>query len=81
MLPNNIFQLNQADMQNQIYAVLFRLLVLDSDESVGLLQMSASFQKQNHRLTLLIDPDHDGLVKAVLASRCLHILGPCHRER
>jgi len=60
---------------------LFRLLVLDNDELVGLFQMSPSFQKQNHRQTLLIDPDHDGLVEEVLASRCLHILGLCHRER
>ncbi len=52
----------------------YRLLALAGDEPVGLLQVSASFRQREHRLSLLVDPDHDGQVEAALTSRGLHML-------
>jgi ribosomal protein S18 acetylase RimI-like enzyme len=52
----------------------YRLLALDGDRPAGLLQVSASFRGRDHRLSLLVDPDHAGQVEGALASRGLHML-------
>jgi GNAT superfamily N-acetyltransferase len=52
----------------------YRLLAVKGDRPVGLLQVNASFRGQEHRLGLLVDPDHTGHVEAALTSRGLHML-------
>jgi ribosomal protein S18 acetylase RimI-like enzyme len=52
----------------------YRLLALDGERPVGMLQVRASFRGQEHRLTLLVDPEHAGQVEAALVARGLHML-------
>lgn len=52
----------------------YRLLALDGDRPAGMLQVTASFRGKDHRLNLLVDPDHAGQVEGALASRGLHML-------
>lgn len=52
----------------------YRLLALHGSEPVALLQVRASFRREEHRLTLLVDPGHAGQVEGALASRGLHML-------
>lgn len=52
----------------------YRLMALERDRPVGMLQLTASFRGKDHRLSLLVDPDHAGQVEGALASRGLHML-------
>jgi ribosomal protein S18 acetylase RimI-like enzyme len=52
----------------------YRLLALDGDRPAAMLQLNASFRGEDHRLSLLVDPDHAGQVERALASRGLHML-------
>jgi hypothetical protein len=52
----------------------YRLLALSDGRPVGLLQVAASFRGREHRLSLLVDPEHSGQVEAALAARGLHML-------
>jgi ribosomal protein S18 acetylase RimI-like enzyme len=52
----------------------YRLLAVEGDRLTGLLQVDASFRGGEHRLSLLVDPDHAGQVEGALVSRGLHML-------
>lgn len=53
---------------------IYRLVALEGGGPVGFMQVTASFRQEDHRLTLLVDPDHTGQVAGPLASRGLHML-------
>ena len=52
----------------------YRMLALNGGRPVGMLQVQASFRGQEHRLVLLVDPEHAGQVEAALTARGLHML-------
>lgn len=52
----------------------YRLLALGGGRPVAMLQVQTSFRGQEHRLALLVDPEHAGQVEAALAARGLHML-------
>ena len=52
----------------------YRLLAIHDGQPVALLQVQASFRGREHRLSLLVDPEHAGQVEAALAARGLHML-------
>lgn len=52
----------------------YRLLAVGGEKPVGFLQVRVSFRGEEHRMGLLVDPDHAGQVEAALISRGLHML-------
>jgi hypothetical protein len=53
---------------------LYQVSMLESEQLVALLTLTAAFRSGCHRLALLVHPDHAGLVEAALLSRALHLL-------
>jgi ribosomal protein S18 acetylase RimI-like enzyme len=53
---------------------IFRLVVLKHDQLAALLTVTAAFRKGDHRLRLLVHPDHTGQVEEALISRGLRML-------
>ncbi len=51
-----------------------RLCALHDGEVVGLMTVTAALRSGNHRLDMLIHPDHAGCVEPALVSRALHVL-------
>jgi ribosomal protein S18 acetylase RimI-like enzyme len=53
---------------------VYRLTVLKEERLVAMMTVTAAFRQGEHRLALLIHPDHTGRVEAALISRALHML-------
>jgi ribosomal protein S18 acetylase RimI-like enzyme len=52
----------------------YRLAVFRDDDLVAVMVVTATFRHGEHRLDLLVHPDHAGRVEAALVSRALHML-------
>jgi ribosomal protein S18 acetylase RimI-like enzyme len=52
----------------------YRLSILKDERLVASMSATASFRRGEHRLALLVHPNHRGQVEAALVSRALHIL-------
>jgi ribosomal protein S18 acetylase RimI-like enzyme len=53
---------------------IYRLTVLRDDQQVAMMAVTAAFRRGDHRLSLLVHPDHAGQVEAALVSRALNML-------
>jgi GNAT superfamily N-acetyltransferase len=53
---------------------VYRLAALQEDRLAAILMVVANFRHGEHRLALLVDPEHAGKVEASLVSRALHML-------
>lgn len=52
----------------------YRLVALREDRLVAMMTVSAAFRRGDHRLMLMVHPDHTGRVEGALVSRALHML-------
>jgi ribosomal protein S18 acetylase RimI-like enzyme len=53
---------------------VYRLIALREDRLVAMMTVTAAVRQGDHRLELLVHPDHAGRVEAALVSRALHML-------
>jgi ribosomal protein S18 acetylase RimI-like enzyme len=53
---------------------VYRLVALQDDRLLALLTLTVAFRQGDHRLELMVDPEHHGRVEAALISRALHTL-------
>jgi ribosomal protein S18 acetylase RimI-like enzyme len=52
----------------------YRLAVFRNDDLVAVMVVTAAFRRGEHRLDLVVHPEHAGRVEAALVSRALHML-------
>jgi len=54
---------------------VYRLTALRDDQVIGMMAVTCAFRHGDHRLTMLVYPDHSGQVEAALVSQALNLLG------
>jgi hypothetical protein len=52
----------------------YRLVVLQGGRLVATVTVTAAYRRGDHRLDMMVHPDHAGQVEAVLVSRALYLL-------
>lgn len=53
---------------------VYHLAALKEEQLVAVMTVTAAFRQGDHRLAMLVHPDHAGRVEAALVSRALHML-------
>ena len=59
---------------------VYRLAALHEEQLVALLTVTVALRRGEHRLALLVHPDHAGRLEAALVSRALHTLAAAPRK-
>jgi ribosomal protein S18 acetylase RimI-like enzyme len=72
--PDSMIRLGQWISARFSGRRVYRLIALKDDRLVALMRVSAAFRRGDHRLSLLVHPNHAGRVEATLISRALHML-------
>jgi ribosomal protein S18 acetylase RimI-like enzyme len=72
--PNSLVRLGQWLSNLVAGRRVYRLTALEGDCIVAILTVTATFRRGDHRLELLVHPNHVGRVEPALISRGLHML-------